>query len=285
MAKDPAFLMYTKDWLEGTAELLPEEKGVYIDLLCYQHQKGDLPTDLNRLARLVRVSIEEFNKIWVQIKDKFEQTDNRMVNRKLYEVMNERSIKGKRNTISGTFAAVLRNAKLDKKQYSFVKSQFNIDNFEQIERERLTECLTEWLKERLKSIEDANEDANEDININKSIIDYLNKKLNSDYKYSSLKTISLIEARIKQGFNETDFKKVIDIKTKEWINTDMQKYLRPETLFGTKFESYLNSIFVEAKSKPIVISNDALFALPLNLQQKVRSGEISESDAMKMIMK
>ena len=37
-----------------------------------------------------------------------------------------------------------------------------------------------------------------------------------------------------------DFKTVIDKKCVDWMNTDMQKYLRPETLFGTKFESYLN---------------------------------------------
>lgn len=34
---------------------------------------------------------------------------------------------------------------------------------------------------------------------------------------------------------------MIDIKTAEWLhNPKMNKYLRPETLFGTKFESYLN---------------------------------------------
>ena len=29
---------------------------------------------------------------------------------------------------------------------------------------------------------------------------------------------------------------MIDVKTDEWLNTDSDKYLRPETLFGTKFE-------------------------------------------------
>lgn len=38
-----------------------------------------------------------------------------------------------------------------------------------------------------------------------------------------------------------DFKKVIDWKVSEWTGTDMEKYLRPETLFGTKFEGYLNA--------------------------------------------
>jgi hypothetical protein len=33
---------------------------------------------------------------------------------------------------------------------------------------------------------------------------------------------------------------VIDNKVSEWKNTEMAKFIRPETLFGTKFESYLN---------------------------------------------
>ena len=43
-----------------------------------------------------------------------------------------------------------------------------------------------------------------------------------------------------EGFTLADFEKVIDIKTDEWKGTDNDKYIRPETLFGTKFESYLN---------------------------------------------
>ena len=73
-----------------------------------------------------------------------------------------------------------------------------------------------------------------------TVINYLNSKINSKYKYSNKKTQSLIHARTKEGFNIDDFKSVIDKKVGEWFGTEMQKYLRPETLFGTKFESYLN---------------------------------------------
>ena len=78
------------------------------------------------------------------------------------------------------------------------------------------------------------------INIYSSIISYLNEKAHTKYRHSSSKTKTLIKARLNEGFTEDDFKKVIDNKTAEWLNTDMEKYLRPETLFGTKFESYLN---------------------------------------------
>ena len=73
------------------------------------------------------------------------------------------------------------------------------------------------------------------------IVSYLNQKTNSSYKHTTKKTQNLIKARLNENFTIEDFKTVIDIKTKQWLNdSNMSKYLRPETLFGTKFESYLN---------------------------------------------
>ena len=80
-----------------------------------------------------------------------------------------------------------------------------------------------------------------DNNIYSQIIDYLNEKANRNYRSNIPKNQRLIQARIKENFTVEDFKKVIDIKVQEWgKNEKMNKYLRPETLFGTKFESYLN---------------------------------------------
>lgn len=75
----------------------------------------------------------------------------------------------------------------------------------------------------------------------KEIVDYLNQKANTNYRHTTKKTRQLIQARWKEDFRLEDFKKVIDNKTSQWLNDPkMNKYLRPETLFGTKFESYLN---------------------------------------------
>ena len=81
-----------------------------------------------------------------------------------------------------------------------------------------------------------------DVNVveKKEIIDYLNLKLGTKYKYTTIITNQKIEARFKEGFTVEDFKKVIDKKTRDWLGTKYEKYLRPETLFGTKFEGYLN---------------------------------------------
>lgn len=83
----------------------------------------------------------------------------------------------------------------------------------------------------------------------KEVIDYLNSKCNRKFKYtpSSLKDI---KARLKEGATIEECKKVIDTKNNEWSNdSKMKRYLRPSTLFGVKFESYLNE-WIEPKEKP-----------------------------------
>ena len=79
-----------------------------------------------------------------------------------------------------------------------------------------------------------------DNNIYSLVIDYLNKKASTNYRASTKNTQSFINARVKEGYTVEDFKKVIDSKSREWLGTDFEKYLRPSTLFGTKFENYLN---------------------------------------------
>lgn len=77
-------------------------------------------------------------------------------------------------------------------------------------------------------------------NIYSLVIDYLNRKASTNYRSTTKNTQSFINARLKEGYTVEDFKKVVDSKSKEWLNTDFEKYLRPATLFGTKFENYLN---------------------------------------------
>ena len=99
-----------------------------------------------------------------------------------------------------------------------------------------------------------------DNNIYSLVIDYLNKKANTNYRPTTKNTQSFINARVKEGYTVEDFKKVIDSKSKEWLNTDFEKYLRPTTLFGSKFENYLNEankktpIAVGAENKNIKVN-------------------------------
>lgn len=74
------------------------------------------------------------------------------------------------------------------------------------------------------------------------IVQYLNQKTNKNFKHTSKVTQRHIRARLAEGFTVSDFKQVIDKKCSDWLRDQkMKEYLRPETLFGTKFESYLNS--------------------------------------------
>jgi uncharacterized phage protein (TIGR02220 family) len=73
------------------------------------------------------------------------------------------------------------------------------------------------------------------------IIAYLNSKTGSNYKAETQLYRKHIKARWNEGFRLEDFKKVVDVKCKQWLtDPNMVKYLRPETLFSPKMNSYLN---------------------------------------------
>ena len=82
------------------------------------------------------------------------------------------------------------------------------------------------------------------------IVQYLNQKTGKNFKSTSKATQRHIKARFTDGFVLDDFKQVIDNKCGDWLrDRKMKEYLRPETLFGAKFESYLNSKSTTAKPK------------------------------------
>ena len=83
----------------------------------------------------------------------------------------------------------------------------------------------------------------------KEVVDYLNSKAGTKFLDESKDTRSHIKARFDEGFSLDDFKTVIDKKVAEWTGTEFAKFIRPSTLFGTKFESYLNEQLSKAKSE------------------------------------
>lgn len=76
----------------------------------------------------------------------------------------------------------------------------------------------------------------------KTIVDYLNKKAGKKYKPTTKDTRQHINARLAEGYTVDDFMAVIDKRCAAWLgDPKMEEYLRPATLFGPKFESYLNA--------------------------------------------
>ena len=84
----------------------------------------------------------------------------------------------------------------------------------------------------------------------KAVIDYLNEKAGTGYKDKSKDTRRHIKARFDEGYKLEDFIRVIDGRTAAWKDDPkMSEFLRPSTLFGSKFESYLNAKPAKAKPK------------------------------------
>lgn len=87
------------------------------------------------------------------------------------------------------------------------------------------------------------------VEITKKVIEHLNTTTGAKFRSSSKATQSKIKARLNEGYTLNDFIVVIDKKYNEWKNTEFEKYLCPETLFGTKFEKYLNQREIKKNEK------------------------------------
>ena len=112
-------------------------------------------------------------------------------------------------------------------------------------KEKRESRLAEKTKEQIQS------------NLTKSVIEYLNSKLGTQFKSTGKEVNSHIHAREQEGYTLEQFKQVIDCQIEEWAgNSKMAQYLRPNTLFSPKFEGYYNaSIVVKAKEAELLKDN------------------------------
>ena len=99
------------------------------------------------------------------------------------------------------------------------------------------------------SDKEKNTDKNTDKNriVRKEIIEYLNHRAGTHYRDGAIAQ-KHINARLNEGYTVEDFKTVIDSKCAEWLGTEYAKFLRPETLFGTKMDGYLGAATVRTST-------------------------------------
>lgn len=177
----------------------------------------------------------------------------------------EPTLNDKQTKIFNNLRRPLEKSKKRSKCGSITKSNENQEESEIETKENQKEIKTKSNESQKENENKTHQDVNVIVNVNdnvdvnvkkisleeiKGIVEYLNIKSNSHYKYSTDKTQTLIKARIKDGFTLDDFKIVIDKKCEEWLGTDFEKFLRPETLFSNKFEGYLNQK-ITAKKKTL----------------------------------
>lgn len=105
------------------------------------------------------------------------------------------------------------------------------------------ESVTKNNESKSKSIElekDKDIKKRENREIAKKVLEYLNQKAGNNFKPVD-SNISMINARLEEGYKYEDFVKVVDVKYSEWKYTDYEKYIRPNTLFcKSHFDNYLN---------------------------------------------
>lgn len=177
----------------------------------------------------------------------------------------EPTLNDKQTKIFNNLRRPLEKSKKRSKCGSITKSNENQEENEIETKENQKEIKIKSNENQKENENKTHQDVNVIVNVNdnvdvnvkkisleeiKGIVEYLNIKSNSHYKYSTDKTQALIKARIKDGFTLDDFKIVIDKKCEEWLGTDFEKFLRPETLFSNKFEGYLNQK-ITAKKKTL----------------------------------
>lgn len=126
-------------------------------------------------------------------------------------------------------------------------------------------------------------EADDSLSLPEMIISYLNEKTGANYPTNTKSAVSKIYALEAEGYTEADMKTVIDKKCADWLNDDnMREHLRPSTLFGNKFEEYLNapvSLKMEKEQKKV----DTRAELGRQLHEKIEAlGTIRDGiEAMK----
>lgn len=176
MAKDPAFLFYSRDFYEGTRTMLPEERACFIDLMIYQHQRGPIPNDLKRVLLYCNGVDEATLKATLQAK--FKLTSEGWINEKLAQTIEERKEYTEGQSKNGTVGQFWKKSKaiLSKKEYNQLRdllyNQSKEQIFEIIKDKIINEAtLKAMLEGSLKHIANANENENEneDINIKEGV--------------------------------------------------------------------------------------------------------------------
>jgi len=220
----PYIPLYVKDWLtdEKLKECSASSLGVYLFILCAMHKSIEYGTILLRQKNQQTNDRVENFAIKLQKHMHFPLT---VIYDALTELIEEDVLQLDEDNNKLSQKRMIRDNSLSlKRAYSGSKGGFATAN--------------KAAKDIANSVT-ANEIVNKDKNPYKEVIDDLNQKLGKRYKVTDTHKKHM-RARFDEGYSLDDFKRVNDIKIKEWRGTDYEKHLKPITLYGPKFDGYLN---------------------------------------------
>jgi len=228
--KDPAFLFYSNDFLQGVSDMEMHEIGQYICMMATQHQRGSVS------QRWLKKNIPDVSEYVLSKFDKDESGN--YVNPKLLSVIEKRkkhSIKQSENGKKGGRPAKKKIADNNPKE---------------------TQSITQK-KPKRNPLENETEIVNEIEDVITDVIEILNAKAQKGFDSSTKSHRKHIRGRIREGANPEDFALVIEYKCAEWLGSPKRRaWLRPQTLFNSeKFQIYLDE---SRNNKAIGISADSI---------------------------
>ena len=111
---------------------------------------------------------------------------------------------------------------------------------EKVQHGAVENTVLELEKVQTNKIDINDTDNNNIKSICQEVITYLNQVTKKNFNKNTASHHKYIKARLKEGYKLKDFKHVVNVMAATWMGTDYERYLQPQTLFGNKFDSYLN---------------------------------------------
>ena len=111
---------------------------------------------------------------------------------------------------------------------------------EKVQHGTVENTVLELEKVQTNKIDINDTDNNNIKSICQEVITYLNQVTKKNFNKNTASHHKYIKARLKEGYELKDFKHVVNVMAATWMGTDYERYLQPQTLFGNKFDSYLN---------------------------------------------
>lgn len=247
----PYLPLYIKDFMtdEKLMTCTAATTGVYIRLMCVMHKSEIYGTIL--LKQKFKQTNKQINNFASQLVN-FMPYDLLCIQSALIELIDEEIIK-----IDGDFLIQKRMVKdadiSEKRANAGKKGGEETQKIKPKNNKKFAKAKNK--ANTVNAYVDENENGILSLNLKvdsvyKKIIDHLNLSAGTKYKENSNETVKVIKARLADGFNYDDFIIVIDKMIDKWgTDEKMCEFIRPVTLFGNKFEGYLNLVHAMKNKK------------------------------------
>ena len=165
-----------KEWLVSTSDMPADVRGWYINLLCHQADKGDLPTDMEDLATLAGVKISEYERFKQQYNQWLHQKFNQMVNgrlqnKKLGVILERRNSTKEKKTNSAMIAVFIKKKRkevtLEETQWKQASTGLMALDIDYLNKNEIYQKYSEWFTVWLNQmVNHTNNNSNSNYNSN-----------------------------------------------------------------------------------------------------------------------